>query len=304
MKPEDLIGKTILQEDYEINSKPYYEPVGNEIEMFKSAFYSAIPISLIGPTGCGKTALTKFMAYQLRKEMIEVGYKERFENSGEGRVFKFPYIEVACNEDTTANDLIGRYNINHKWMPGPLYMAAKKGGLIVLDEILEAREDVSVVIHSLTDDRRYLPVLKKGENVIPPDHFGFVVCYNPGYSIKSKQMKPSTAQRFCTIRMDYPPTELEKKIVMKSSGADEKLAKKLVNLASKVRESASEGNNPLNLQEGASTRLLIRTAEIYLTSQKKGYGLSIEDCIETAIFNPISTDETNIEALRNFYKML
>ncbi len=299
MKNLELTGKTILQENYEITEEPYYEPVGKEVELFKTAFYSQIPISLIGPTGCGKTALTKYMAYVLRKEMME-----QFEEEHKAVSFRFPYNEVGCNEDTSANDLIGRKNINSVWEPGSVYTASKKGGLIVLDEILEAREDVTVVIHSLTDDRRYLPVLKKGEIVIPPENFGFVICYNPGYSIITKNLKASTRQRFVTISMDYPPKELETKIVMESTGADRELASKLVRLAGEIRSSARGGNNPLNLQEGASTRLLNYASKMYLTSQKRGLGLTLEDCIENAIFNSISTEETDLEALRELNNLL
>lgn len=303
MGEKRLTGKTILQEDYEITEEPYYVPVRNEVKLFKAAFYSGKPIALIGPTGCGKTALTRYMAYQLRKELIDSGYKQKFEEAqGYENSFKFPYIEIGCNEDTTANDLVGRKNIKGEWEAGPLYTGAKKGGLIVLDEIIEAREDTTVVIHSLTDDRRYLPVTKKGEILVPPKHFGFVICYNPGYTIISKRMKPSTAQRFVTIKMDYPPADLETKMIMTTSGADRDLASKLVSLAGNIRKSANNGT--INLQEGVSTRLLNWAAEIYLTSQKEGYNLSLEDCVECAMFNSISTEDTNLDALKAFYKLL
>ena len=201
-------------EDYAIVEEPYYEEIGSEVFDFEVAYSIKRPLALVGPTGCGKTALATYMAYKLRQDLVEVTK----ENGKPSRVSKmsqaekqldgkivFPYIEIPCHEDLTETHLLGRYDLNDQWLPGPLYIGATNGGIVVLDEFVESRPDARVLLHSLTDDRRVLPVAKKGEVITPPDNFMVVVCYNPGYQVRAKELKASTRQRFPTIEMDYPP---------------------------------------------------------------------------------------------------
>lgn len=278
-------GKTIDIKDYIVTEEPYYEPVGNEIEIFEMAFRLRRPLALLGPTGCGKTALATYMAYKLRKDI-----------HANGASVLFPYIEVPCHEDLTVNDLVGRHGFDGIWQPGPLYLGAKHGGIVLLDEVVEARKDAIVMIHSLADDRRHLPVVKNGEVLVPPEHFMLVVCYNPGYQIKSKDLKPSTRQRFVTLEMDYPSAEIETKILCKKTGIDEEQARYFVALANNIRKGAKE-NNELNLQEGASTRLLVMASEFYQEQKRLGKEPDIKEIAAVTIFNPISSEDTNRRTL-------
>ncbi len=278
-------GRALGIKDYVVTEEPYYEPVGNEIEIFESAFRLRRPLAILGPTGCGKTALATYMAYKLRKELIQ-----------KDPSLQFPYIEVPCHEDLTVNDLVGRYGFDNVWQPGPLYLGAKHGGIVLLDEIVEARKDAIVMIHSLADDRRHLPVVKKGEVLVPPEHFMLVACYNPGYQIRSRNLKPSTRQRFVTLEMDYPCADIEKKILYKKTGIDEPGADIFVTLGNHIRK-AAKGSNDLNLQEGASTRLLVMAAEFYQREKYLGREPNIKEIARVTIFNPVSTEETDRKTL-------
>jgi len=287
-------AKTIRVEDYAVTEKPYYQPVGNEVEIFETAFKLRRPVALIGPTGCGKTALATYMAWYLGQDLTK----------GKGKAKKgviFPYIEVPCHEDLTVNDLVGRYGFDGVWQPGPLYLGVQHGGIVALDEIVEARKDAIVMLHALSDDRRHLSVTKKGEVLVPPEHFMLVVCYNPGYQIRTKNLKPSTRQRFVTIEMDYPPQPLETEILMKKTGVEKDIAERFVQLGHNIREGA-RGKNELNLQEGASTRLLIMACEFYERQRKAGRKLNIEDIARVTIFNPVSTEETDRKTLEEMLK--
>ncbi len=305
-RPEGTEGNAvhssiIKQGDYAIFEEPYYEPVGSEITDFEIAYRRKRPLSLIGPTGCGKTTLTTYMAWKLSEDIIYQGKDgmavsklSEAEKQPDGRIM-FPYIEIPCHEDLNTNDLVGRYDFSNNWIPGPLYIGATQGGIVVLDEIVEARKDAIVLLHGLTDDRRALTVSKKGEVVLPPDNFMVVICYNPGYQIKAKDLKPSTRQRFPTVEMNYPPQDIEKKILMKKTGIDEKIAGRLVSLGNTIRE--SKDSDTLNLQEGASTRLLLMAAEYYLEYEKMGLKPDLAHIARITIFNPISTEETDKKAL-------
>ncbi len=277
----------IKYKDFTIKEKPYYEPVGKEIQLFEAAYDSKRPVALVGPTGCGKTQLASFMAYSIASRN-----KEK----------KFPYIEIPCNEDVTERHLLGGMGVDGKWHPGPLYTLAKTGGMLVLDEIVEARKDVTVLLHPLTDDRRYLPVTRKGEVLTPPDDFMVVVCYNPGYQVRNKNLKPSTRQRFVTIEMDYPNAELETKIVVNKTNVDYEVADKFVRFANLIREART--TDMVQLQEGASTRLLIMASELYLKNQEKNMGLSLEDIARGTILNPITSEETDREVMSDFLSQL
>ncbi|NOZ52497.1 MAG: CbbQ/NirQ/NorQ/GpvN family protein [Gammaproteobacteria bacterium] len=226
-------------DQYKINEEPYYKPVDREVELFNAAYDSMrMPIMLKGPTGCGKSRFIEYMAWKL------------------GRCL----ITVACNEDMTASDLIGRYLLDVNgttWQDGPLTTAARIGAICYLDEVVEARQDTTVVIHPLTDHRRTLPLDKKGELVTAHKDFQLVISYNPGYQNLMKDLKQSTKQRFGSLDFDYPEADDEAEIVAHESGIDLETAKKLVQVGHRGRNLKGHG-----LDEGISTRLLIYAAQL------------------------------------------
>ena len=217
---------------YQVAQEPYYRPVANEVELYEAAYGARMPVMLKGPTGCGKSRFVEYMAWKLKK----------------------PLITVACNEDMTASDLVGRFLLDAsgtKWHDGPLTVAARIGAICYLDEVVEARQDTTVVIHPLTDHRRQLPLEKKGELVSCHPDFQLVISYNPGYQSLMKDLKQSTKQRFGAIDFDYPAAEVEAEIVMHETGVDKATAEKLVQIAHRARNLKGHG-----LDEGISTRLL------------------------------------------------
>ncbi|MEL6349094.1 MAG: CbbQ/NirQ/NorQ/GpvN family protein [Myxococcota bacterium] len=225
-------------EDFLIDEAPFYLPVGQEIDLFTHAWRARIPVILKGPTGCGKTRFVSHMAHRL------------------GR----PLVTVACHEDLTASDLVGRYLIQGDetlWVDGPMTAAIRHGAILYLDEIVEARKDTMVVIHPLTDHRRILTIDKLASVLRAPDDFMLVVSYNPGYQSVLKEMKQSTRQRFIALDFTYPPPETERDVVVKEAGLDRDTAFSLVKIAEKVRNLTSRG-----LDEGVSTRLLIHAARL------------------------------------------
>ncbi len=217
---------------YLVTQEPYYRPVSNEVELYEAAYSVRMPVMLKGPTGCGKSRFVEYMAWKLKK----------------------PLITVACNEDMTASDLVGRFLLDTsgtKWHDGPLTVAARIGAICYLDEVVEARQDTTVVIHPLTDHRRQLPLEKKGELVTCHPDFQLVISYNPGYQSLMKDLKQSTKQRFGAIDFDYPEAEIETEIVMHETKVDKAIAEKLVQIAHRARNLKGHG-----LDEGISTRLL------------------------------------------------
>ncbi|HBX60315.1 MAG TPA: AAA family ATPase, partial [Methylophaga sp.] len=201
-----------IAEQYKVKTEPFYRPVSNEVELYQAAYARRMPVMLKGPTGCGKSRFVEYMAWKL------------------GR----PLITVACNEDMTASDLVGRFLLDKdgtKWQDGPLTTAARIGAICYLDEVVEARQDTTVVIHPLTDHRRSLPLDKKGELVEAHKDFQLVISYNPGYQSLMKDLKQSTKQRFGAMNFDYPDAELEAEIVTRETGVDAEIAKKLVQIA-------------------------------------------------------------------------
>src|SRR5690554_5041867 len=195
-------------DQYLIKEQPYYRPVGNEIELFEAAYAARMPVMLKGPTGCGKTRFIEFMAWKLKR----------------------PLITVACNEDMTASDLVGRFLLDvtgTRWQDGPLTTAARIGAICYLDEVVEARQDTTVVIHPLTDHRRTLPLDKKGELVHAHPDFQLVISYNPGYQNLLKDLKQSTKQRFGALDFNYPKTEAETEVIIHETGVDAGTAEKL-----------------------------------------------------------------------------
>ncbi len=219
-------------------AEPYYHPLGDETDVFAAAARSCLPVMLKGPTGCGKTRFVEHMAWRLRR----------------------PLVTVACHDDLTTADLVGRYLIlgdETVWLDGPLTAAVRAGAICYLDEVVEARKDTAVVIHPLTDTRRALPVEKRGEYLVAPPDFMLVISYNPGYQSVLKEMKPSTRQRFVAIDFDYPDPEVEARIVGREGGVDADTAQRLVKLGTLTRKLKGAG-----LDEGAGTRLLVHAARL------------------------------------------
>ncbi len=251
--------------DYRVTKEPFYQPCANEVALYEAAYAARLPVMLKGPTGCGKSRFVEYMAWKLDR----------------------PLITVACNEDMTASDLLGRYLLEAngtRWLDGPLTTAARIGAICYLDEIVEARQDTTVVIHPLTDHRRQLPLDKHGELIHAHPDFQLVISYNPGYQSLMKDLKQSTKQRFVGFDFDYPSAELEASIVAAEAGMDHATVVKLVKIGSVARQLKGHG-----LTEGISTRLLVYAATLI-----KG-GVSPVDACRMALVRPI-TDDADIRA--------
>ncbi len=244
--------KEFAIEEFLVRSEPYYRPVSDELELFQAAYEQHIPVLLKGPTGCGKTRFVEYMAWKLGRPITTVRNDAQEMNEGEVRV---PLVTIACHEDLTASDLVGRYLLDAqgtRWIDGPMTRAVKAGAILYLDEVVEARKDTTVLIHPLTDHRRILPVEKTGNIIEADDRFLLCISYNPHYQSALKDLKHSTRQRFISIEFDYPPIDVETEIVAKESGCNEEQAYALARLGDKIRNLREHG-----LAEGASTRLLI-----------------------------------------------
>lgn len=245
-------------EEYVVTAEPFYQPVKDEIELFMSAYAEKIPVLLKGPTGCGKTRFVEYMAYKLGRP-ISVTRDAKGNGKG-GEETGRPLVTVACHEDLTASDLVGRYLLegdSTRWIDGPLTRAVKAGAICYLDEIVEARKDTTVLIHPLTDHRRLLPIEKLGQIVEAREGFLLVISYNPGYQSALKDLKHSTRQRFMSIEFYYPPRDLEATIIGHEAGVNETVAMDLAKLGEKVRHLKEHG-----LAEGVSTRLLIYAGKL------------------------------------------
>ncbi len=246
---------------------PYYRPVANEVALFEYAWRNQLPLLIKGPTGCGKTRFIEHMAARLRR----------------------PLHTVACHDDLTAADLVGRHLIGDGatyWVDGPLTRAVRDGGICYLDEVVEARKDTTVVLHPLSDDRRTLPIERSGETLKAPAEFMLVVSYNPGYQNLLKGMKPSTRQRFVSLRFDYPSAEIEQEIVTAEAGVDAHLARRLVSLGNALRALKDH-----DLEESASTRLLVYAATLI----RDGFA-PVEACL-AAMVEPLTDDAETVAAL-------
>ena len=218
---------------YRIEQAPYYRPIADEVALYEAAYSVRMPMMLKGPTGCGKSRFVEYIAWKLGK----------------------PLITVACNEDMTASDLVGRFLLDAsgtRWQDGPLAVAARHGAICYLDEVVEARQDTTVVIHPLTDNRRVLPLEKKGELIKAHPDFQLVISYNPGYQSLMKDLKQSTKQRFGALDFNYPAHDVETEIVAHETGVSAEVAGKLVSIAERARNLKGHG-----LDEGISTRMLI-----------------------------------------------
>jgi nitric oxide reductase NorQ protein len=247
-------------EEYHPHREPYYVPIADEVELFEAAFTQKIPVLLKGPTGCGKTRFVEYMAWRLGRPLTIV--KDVTTRSGDGNetTQALPLVTVACHEDLTASDLVGRYLLegeSTRWIDGPLTRAVKAGAICYLDEVVEARKDTTVLIHPLTDHRRILPVEKRGQLIEAADGFLLVISYNPGYQSALKDLKHSTRQRFISIEFGHPPKEVEARIIEHESGVGARVAEDLAKLGEKVRNLKEHG-----LSEGVSTRLLIYTGRL------------------------------------------
>ncbi len=243
-----------LIEEFVIKDEPFYIPVADEVEIFYAAYEERIPLLFKGPTGCGKTRFVEYMAYQLGQSVTAVKPGGNKTNKAKPR-HSVPLVTIACHEDLTASDLVGRYLLQGDstvWLDGPLSRAVKVGGICYLDEIVEARKDTTVLIHPLTDHRRILPVEKRGEILEAHPNFFLIISYNPGYQSALKDLKHSTRQRFVAIEFDYPPRHVEEQVIAHESGVAMEVARDLAKLGEKIRNLKDHG-----LQEGASTRLLI-----------------------------------------------
>ena len=245
-------SKTQSIEEYEVLEEPFYLPLADEVKLFEAAADEHIPILLKGPTGTGKTRFVEYMNWRLRDRLAQTNRNPA--------ATKFPLVTVACHEDLTAADLLGRFLLNSnktEWVDGPLTRVVKHGGICYLDEIVEARKDTTVIIHSLTDHRRLLTLDKLGEVITAADDFLMVVSYNPGYQSMLKDMKHSTRQRFIAIEFEFPGEEQEAKIIEVESGIDTERAAMLAQLGAMIRQ--LKGNE---LDEGVSTRSLIHAARL------------------------------------------
>lgn len=247
-------------EEFLVRNEPYYRSVGDELALFTAAYHQHIPVLLKGPTGCGKTRFVEYMAWKLGRPLTVMKDKNRqVVRKGEVRV---PLVTIACHEDLTASDLVGRYLLDAegtRWMDGPMTRAVKAGAILYLDEVVEARKDTTVLIHPLTDHRRILPVEKTGSIIEADDRFLLCISYNPHYQSALKDLKHSTRQRFISIEFDYPPRDIEAEIVQRESGCNAEQAQALAKLGEKVRNLQEHG-----LQEGASTRLLIYAGRLMI----------------------------------------
>jgi nitric oxide reductase NorQ protein len=253
------------KEQYLVRTEPFYQAQGREVELYEAAYAARLPVMLKGPTGCGKSRFVEYMAWKLGK----------------------PLITVACNEDMTASDLVGRYLLDAngtRWLDGPLTTAARIGAICYLDEIVEARQDTTVVIHPLTDHRRVLPLDKKGELIEAHPDFQLVISYNPGYQSLMKDLKQSTKQRFTGFDFDYPEPALEAQIVARETGIEAAIAAQLVKIAHVARNLKGHG-----LDEGVSTRLIVYAATLIRQ------GVAATDACRMAMVRPI-TDDADIRA--------
>ena len=267
--------KSYQVEEYYIEEEPFYLPLGDEIELFEAAYQQKMPVLLKGPTGCGKTRFVEHMAYRLGMPLA----KKKGKDSPKG----VPLMTVACHEDLTASDLVGRYLLEGDstvWLDGPLARAVKAGAICYLDEVVEARKDTTVLIHPLTDHRRELPIEKKGEVLKAGEGFQLVISYNPGYQNALKDLKHSTRQRFVALEFTYPTVEIETDIIAHEAGVSQEMAETLARLGEKVRNLKDHG-----LQEGASTRLLIYAGRLIAN------GISPRRACQVAVSAALTDDQ-------------
>ena len=254
-------------------SKTYYLPQSNEVELFKAAASMNLPILIKGPTGCGKTRFIEAMGEELKRDVYT----------------------VVCHDDLSAADLVGRHLIDENgtyWQDGPLTKAVRNGGICYLDEIIEARKDTTVILHSLADYRRVLPIDRTGETIEAHPDFMLVVSYNPGYQNVLKGMKPSTKQRFISLSFNYPKSDIEKKVIIKESGVNKEVAQKLVSIAGEIRRLDDN-----EIQEAVSTRLLVYAGKLIV----KGFD-PYQACMHS-IVESLSDEQDVLEVLEKLVSL-
>jgi len=254
---------------------PYYVPLADEVSVFQAAYDARLPVLLKGPTGCGKTRFVEYMVWRLAEEK-KVPADEQL-------------VTISCHEDLTASDLVGRFLLQGDetvWNDGPLTRAVRSGAVCYLDEVVEARKDTTVLIHSLTDHRRILSIDKTNELVAAHPDFLLVISYNPGYQSVLKDLKPSTRQRFVSLEFDYPAPEVEAAIIAHETGLDEEQSERLAVIGERVRNLAEHG-----FEEGVSTRLLVYAAELVHR------GIDPRRAAYVAIVTAISDDATVQQAV-------
>ena len=278
-KNNSNLAQEFMIEEYTVEEEPFYVPVTDEVEMFEAAYKQRIPVLLKGPTGCGKTRFVEHMAWRLGRPLTKI--KTTKANADQGSAL--PLITIACHEDLTASDLVGRYLLEGeetKWIDGPMTRAVRHGAICYLDEVVEARKDTTVLIHPLTDHRRLLPIEKRGQVVQADDNFLLCMSYNPGYQSALKDLKHSTRQRFVALEFDYPDQDSESKVIAHESGVDKAMAESLARLGEKVRNLKDHG-----LQEGASTRLLIYAGKLIK------YGIPPRRACQSAVVWGVTDDQ-------------
>ncbi len=262
--------------DVDNGGQPFYVPTGDEVDMFRAAYQGRMPVLLKGPTGCGKTRFVEYMAWEVSKE---------------SSITRDPLVTITCHDDLTAADLVGRHLLSADgttWSDGPLTTAVRQGSICYLDEVVEARKDTTVVLHSLTDHRRMLPIERLGTTVPAHPDFLLVVSYNPGYQASTKDLKPSTRQRFVAIEFDYPPEEAEATIIAHESGAPTRLAESLAYLGSRLRRL-----DEVDVLDGPSTRLLVYAGELM------SRGVSPRRACDVALVQATSDDREVQAAVRS-----
>ncbi len=268
-----------------LTEEPWYLPLADEVQIFEAAYQARLPVLLKGPTGCGKTRFVEHMTWRLYRQTDSVR-----------RSLETPLLTVACHEDLTATDLVGRYLLSGDstvWMDGPLTRAVRSGAICYLDEIVEARKDTTVVIHSLTDHRRVLPIEKTGELLDAHNDFLLVISYNPGYQSIQKDLKPSTRQRFVSLEFGYPSVDVEATIIAHESGVALDFAHRLARIGERVRHLREHG-----FEEGVSTRLLVYAAQLVVG------GVAARRACDVAIARAVSDDTEVQHALAEIIDVL
>lgn len=274
----EMLAPTLEAEEYRVGSEPFYLPVADEVELFGAAYAERTPMLLKGPTGCGKTRFLESMSWRLGAGAGAIGTRP------------LPLVTIACHEDLTAGDLVGRYLLTDagtEWLDGPLTRTVRQGGICYLDEVVEARKDTLVVIHPLTDHRRLLPISKRGVVLTAHSDFQLVVSYNPGYQSSLKDLKHSTRQRFVAIEFGYPSQEVEQRIIAHEAGVDDATAEALAHLGATVRNLDTQ-----QLLEGPSTRLLVYAGRLIVR------GVAPGRACEVAVAQALTDDDIVAQGVR------
>lgn len=292
-----------------LQAEPWYLPISDEIEVFEAAWKARLPVLLKGPTGCGKTRFIEHMAWRIHRGPASakgalsggvtgagIGAGADGESGRAGPPLDIPLLTVACHEDLTASDLIGRYLLSNDatvWQDGPLTRAVRSGALCYLDEVVEARKDTTVVIHSLTDHRRVLPIDKTGELLDAHPDFLLVISYNPGYQSALKDLKTSTRQRFVALEFDYPPPEQEARIIAHESGIDPNRAMALAQVGQRIRQLREQG-----LEDGVGTRALVHAGALM------AQGVSPRRACDVALAQSLTEDPALRQAIQDVCDLL